>query len=181
MPRTAVATPLVEPTLERRRHDRIEAVPRAIADEAGRPARPYRCIDTLAMMERRGSITAEMRQAGEDFRNVFALAHHHRLHGMDYDRLRLPHGGRSGPHREQADGARVEDAKKAVWRQIQLVGGIASPAGSCLWHVVGAEQSIKQWAIEQGWNGRRISQEAASGILIAALGALAGQQYGRAT
>jgi hypothetical protein len=33
-------------------------------------------------------------------------------------------------------------------------------------------RSLKEWALEQGWNGRRVSQEAASGILIAALGAL---------
>jgi hypothetical protein len=38
--------------------------------------------------------------------------------------------------------------------------------------VVGWQQSLKEWAIEQGWNGRRVSQEAASGILIASLGTL---------
>jgi hypothetical protein len=38
--------------------------------------------------------------------------------------------------------------------------------------VLGWERSLKEWALEQGWNGRRVSQEAASGILIAALGAL---------
>jgi hypothetical protein len=59
-----------------------------------------------------------------------------------------------------------------VWRAIQAVGGIASPAGSCLWHVLGWQKSLKEWAIEQGWSGRRVSPEAASGILIAALGAL---------
>ena len=59
-----------------------------------------------------------------------------------------------------------------VWHAIRAVGGIASPAGSCLWHVVGWERSLKEWALEQGWSGRRVSQEAASGILIAALGAL---------
>ena len=57
-------------------------------------------------------------------------------------------------------------------RAIRAVGGLGSPAGSCLWHVVGWEQSLKEWALGQGWNGRRVSQEAASGILIAALGAL---------
>jgi hypothetical protein len=31
---------------------------------------------------------------------------------------------------------------------------------------------LKEWALEQGWSGRRVSQEAASGILVAALGAL---------
>ena len=66
-----------------------------------------------------------------------------------------------------------EAARSAVWRAIQAVGGIASPAGSCLWHVLGWERSLKEWAQEQGWAGRRVSQEAASGILVAALGALA--------
>jgi hypothetical protein len=32
--------------------------------------------------------------------------------------------------------------------------------------------TLKQWALEQGWSGRRVSEEAASGILIAALGTL---------
>ncbi len=66
----------------------------------------------------------------------------------------------------------MEAARTAVWRAIRALGGIASPAGSCLWHVVGWERSLKEWALEQGWAGRRVSQEAASGILIAALGAL---------
>ena len=34
------------------------------------------------------------------------------------------------------------------------------------------ERSLKEWALQQGWSGRRVSQAAASGILIAALGAL---------
>ena len=59
-----------------------------------------------------------------------------------------------------------------MWRAIQSVGGIASPAGSCLWHVLGWERSLKEWALEQGWSGRRVSQESASGILVAGLGAL---------
>jgi hypothetical protein len=67
---------------------------------------------------------------------------------------------------------RVENARQHVWRAIVAVGGPSSPGGSCLWHVVGWECSLKEWAFEQGWNGRRVSQEAASGILIAALGAL---------
>jgi hypothetical protein len=41
-----------------------------------------------------------------------------------------------------------------------------------LWHVLGWERSLKEWALEQGWSGRRVSQETASGILIAALGVL---------
>jgi Domain of unknown function (DUF6456) len=120
-------------------------------------------------MERRGSITGGMRQAGEDFRARFAVAQLDPLRAPDWSRLR-----ERGASRFKADepGMRIERARQMIWRAIQAVGGPVSPAGSCLWHVVGWEQSLKEWALEQGWSGRRVSQETASGILIAALGAL---------
>ena len=160
----------VMPTPERSNHGIVERLERPIADESGHPARPYRAVDTLGAMERRGSITAGMRQAGEDFRTRFAIAQLDPLRAPDLSRPR-----ESGPSRfAAADGpsSRIEGARADVWRAILAAGGIASPAGSCLWHVVGWEQSLKEWALGQGWNGRRVSQEAASGILIAALGAL---------
>jgi hypothetical protein len=156
------------PTRERRGHGPIERLARSIADEAGRPARPYRAVDTLSLMERRGSITAAMRQAGEDFHARFATARLDPLHARDW---RRPCGG-GAPRFDGEAGGRIEAARRAVWRAILAAGGIGSPAGSCLWHVVGWQCSLKEWALEQGWNGRRVSQEAASGILIAALGAL---------
>jgi len=157
------------PTPERRSRGIVELVERPIADESGRPSRPYRAVDTLAVMERRGSITGGMRQAGEDFRARFAVAQLDPLRAPDLSRPR-----ERGASRFKADepGMRIEGAREAVWRAIQAVGGSGSPAGSCLWHVVGSEQSLKEWALEQGWSGRRVSQETASGILIAALGAL---------
>ena len=72
---------------ERLQHGPIELVPVIIADSAGRPARPYRAIDTLTIMERRGSITAGMRQAGEDFRRRFAAAQLDPLRALDVSRL----------------------------------------------------------------------------------------------
>jgi hypothetical protein len=116
------------------------------------------------------------RQAGEDFRARFALAQLDPLRALDLSRLRLGERGL----RPDNDGPalRIEAARTAVWRAIQAVGGIASPAGSCLWHVLGWERSLKEWAQEQGWSGRRVSQESASGILVAALGALEAH-YGR--
>ena len=148
---------------ERLRHGPIERLDRAIADAQGNPSRPYRALDTLAIMERRGSITAGMRQAGEDFRARFATAQLDPLRALDLSQLRL--GERRSRRGEEGPGLRIEAARDAVWRAIQAVGGIASPAGSCVWHVVGWERSLKAWALEQGWNGRRVSQEAASGIL----------------
>ena len=160
----------VAPTPERRNHGIVERLERPIADESGRPARPYRAVDTLAVMERRGSITAGMRQAGEDFRARFATAQLDPLRAPDWSRLRV--GISSRFRAGDGPGLRIESARDVVWRPILAVGGIGSPAGSCLWHVVGWERSLKEWALEQGWSGRRVSQEAASGILIAALGAL---------
>ena len=160
----------VPPTPERRNHGVVERLERPIADERGRPARPYRAVDTLATMERRGSITSGMRQAGEDFRGRFATAQLDPLRTPDWSRLR--NGGTARFGAADEPGLRIEAARDAVWRAVLAVGGLGSPAGSCLWHVVGWERSLKEWALEQGWNGRRVSQEAASGILIAALGAL---------
>ena len=140
------------------------------ADESGRPSRPYRAVDTLAAMERRGSITTGMRQAGEDFRACFAVAQLDPLRAPDLSRPR--DSGASRFRTADGPGSRIEGAREAVWRAILTAGGIGSPAGSCLWHVVGWERSLKEWALEQGWSGRRVSQEASSGILIAALGAL---------
>jgi hypothetical protein len=170
-PRSAITGPADSgPTPERRQHGAIERLERAIGDAAGHPSRPYRAVDTLAIMQRRGSITAGMRQAGEDFRARFAVAQLDPLRALDLSHLRL--GERSVRPAGDGPGLRIERARAAVWRTVQAVGGIASPAGSCLWHVIGWERSLKEWALERGWSGRRVSQEAASGILIAALGAL---------
>jgi hypothetical protein len=160
----------VTPTPERHRHDLVEQLERPIADYSGRPARPYRAVDTLATMERRGSITPGMRQAGEDFRVRFATAQLDPLRAFDLSRPRTGNRSRSGAGEEP--GLRIENARAAVWRAILAVGGLGSAGGSCVWHVLGWERSLKEWALEQGWSGRRVSQEAASGILIAALGTL---------
>ena len=158
------------PTPERSKHGLIERIEEAISDTSGRPGRPYRFVDTLAVMERRGSITAGMRQAGEDFRNRFAIAQLDPLRAFDISRPRI--GDRAGFRSTGGPGSRIEDARKLVWNAIVAVGGLGSAGGSCIWHVVGWQQSLKEWALEQGWNGRRVSQEAASGILIASLGTL---------
>ena len=164
------ATAGLGPTPERQRHGPVERLAQPIADATGHPARPYRAVDTLAVMERRGSITAAMRQAGEDFRARFAVAQLDPLRALNLTHLRV---AETGPRPDKdAPGPRIEAARRSVWTAIQALGGMASPAGSCLWHVLGWELPVKEWALQQGWSGRRISQETASGVLIAALGAL---------
>jgi hypothetical protein len=55
-----------------------------------------------------------------------------------------------------------------------VLGGLGSPAGDCVWHVVGLQCSIREWAMRKGWGGKPIGEKQAQGILIAALGVLAG-------
>ena len=155
----------VAPTPERWARREVEALPQTIADEEGRPSRPYRAIDTLALMARKGTISAAMRQAGEDFRALFARACLDPLRAADLNRV--PQGPRALPLT-----LRQAEARNRVAQAMRALGGMASPAGSCIWHVVGCEWSIKDWALRQGWGGRPLSQEAASGVLVGALGVL---------
>jgi hypothetical protein len=155
----------IAPTPERWRKGDIEVLPQAIADEAGRPARPYRHVDTLQMMQRKGTITPPMRQAGEDFHALFVRAALEPLRAADLNRM--PRGAQSHDISETQ-----HEARKKLWRALAAVGGIASPAGSCLWHVVGCEWTVKDWALREGWGGRPISQEQAAGVLVAGLGVL---------
>jgi hypothetical protein len=126
-----------------------------------------RAVDTLRIMEKRGSITTSMLAAGEAFRQRFMMAQLDPLRAVDW--ARMASGGYRG---QDCINLGAEKARRFVWRALQAVGGVASPAGSVLWHCVGWEISLKEWALGQGWNGRRVSQESASGILIAALGTL---------
>ncbi|MDE2229434.1 MAG: hypothetical protein KGL11_10395 [Alphaproteobacteria bacterium] len=153
------------PTPERWAKGDLAPLPRAIADEHGRPSRPYRAEDTLARMQRLGTISAEMRQAGDDFHALFALAHLDPLGAPDLRRVRQG-------VREQHVSARAEDARRKVWTALKALGGPASPSGSCVWHVVGCGWTLKEWSLRAGWSGRALTPETASGILIGALGVL---------
>ena len=159
------------PSIERKRQakqagGKIERVTgRELIDANGNVATPYRLVDTLDLMRRRGTITPEMHAAGSDFREAFAIAQLDTLRAADMARL-------GGGANHQSLGARIEAARRRVWRDIRNAGGIASPGGSCLWHVLGWGQSLNEWAKTQGWAGRYVAPKAAGGILIAALGVL---------
>jgi len=72
------------------------------------------------------------------------------------------------------------DARRRVGEALDALGGLGSPAGNCVWHVVGLQRSIREWAMRQGWGGRPVRFEQAQGILVAALGVLAWNYgYGR--
>jgi hypothetical protein len=81
--------------------------------------------------------------------------------------MRLPGGGPSDLTEAQVD------ARRRIGKALDALGGLDSPAGSCVWHVVGLQRSTREWALRQGWGGRPVRVEQAQGILVAALGMLA--------
>jgi len=84
--------------------------------------------------------------------------------------LRVPGTGRESELNE-----RQLHARRRVHKAMAALGGISSPAGSCVWHVVGLQRSVREWAIRQGWGGRPVRRDQAQGILVAGLGMLAAQ------
>jgi hypothetical protein len=78
-----------------------------------------------------------------------------------------------GTGREPELNERQLDARRRVHQSLEALGGLSSPAGSCVWHVVGLQRSVREWAVREGWRGRPVRQEQAKGILVGALGVLA--------
>jgi hypothetical protein len=143
-------------------------------DPDGRIVVHHRTVDTLGRMLRAGTITEEMHDAARDFEASFIIAQLETLRALPI--LRVP-----GTGREPDLSERQLHAKRRVHEAMQALGGLSSPAGSCVWHVVGLQRSVREWAMRQGWGGRPVRQEQAQGILVAALGMLAAHVgYGEA-
>jgi hypothetical protein len=134
-------------------------------DPDGRIVVHHRTVDTLGKMLRAGTITQEMHDAAKDFQADFIIANLDPLRAIPI--LRVP-----GTGCEPELNERQLDARRRVHEAMQALGGISSPAGSCVWHVLGLQRSVREWAIRQGWRGRPVRQEQAQGILVAALGML---------
>jgi hypothetical protein len=135
-------------------------------DPDGRIVVHHRTVDTLGKMLRSGTITPEMHDAAKDFQAAFIVANLDPLRALPI--LRVPGTGRDPDLNE-----RQLHARDRVHKALEALGGISSPAGSCVWHVVGLQRSVREWAMRQGWGGRPIRQEQAQGVLVAALGVLA--------
>ena len=140
-------------------------------DDDQKPVDHYRTVDTLALMLRNGSITGAMHDAGQQFSQDFARAF---ASGVASSRLDgLPAGTTPGQMMVEKNAG----AARAVRDALDAVGGSGSPAGSALWFVAGLGMSIRDWALRDGWNGKRVEKNEAKGILVAALGVLA-RYYG---
>jgi hypothetical protein len=135
-------------------------------DPDGRIVVHHRTVGTLGKMLKAGTISPEMYDVARDLQADFILANLDPLRALPV--LRVP-----GTRREPELTDHQIDARDRVHSALQALGGISSPAGSCVWHVVGLQRSVREWAIRQGWGGRPVRQEQAKGILVAALGMLA--------
>jgi hypothetical protein len=126
----------------------------------------HRTVDTLGKMLRSGTITQEMHDAAKDFQAAFIVASLDSIRALPI--LRVPGTGREPDLNE-----RQLHARRRVHKTLQALGGISSPAGSCVWHVVGLQRSVREWAMRQGWGGRPLHVQQAQGIGLAALDLLA--------
>ena len=162
--RQRTSAPSAAHPIVRRKGDLL--IPVYEADPQGRPVVHHRVVDTIGRMLRNASISREMHDAARDFAATFTIAQFDTITCMSFD-----HQPGSG---NAADLTHVQlDARRRVARAIDALGGFGSPAGGCVWHVVGLQCSIREWAMRQGWGGRPIGEKQAHGILVAALGMLA--------
>jgi hypothetical protein len=163
------ATPredLAKPSKWRLQHGGFSAPIREADPDTGTPVEHRRAVDTLGMMLANGTITPQMHEAGAIFRTLFRSA---ALDGLRASQLlRLPGGGGDPLTERQAS------ARARVAAALDALGGHDSAAGSCAWHVVGLEMSVREWAQRQGWGGRPVAPPQAQGMLVATLSVLAG-------
>lgn len=159
------AADVIAPTPERAQHDPVERIGKQILDADGNIGNPFRTVDVLAIMLRRGTITALMEKAGRQFRDDFDLGC---LYGIRAAQLVRIGSGSSG----DAMAVSQQSARDRVHDAMAIAGGRTSPAGSCMWHILGEGMHVEEWAKAEGWKGRPLMRETASGILIAALGML---------
>ena len=120
----------------------------------------------LQRLERNGSITAAQRQAGEQFHSLFHSAACDPLQATDPTRT-----NRAGP-KAVAQPLGSLWAKTELDRALDALGGLASPAGACAWHVLGYDCSMQNFAARQSWRGNPVRPEVAKGVLIGCLGTL---------
>lgn len=156
---------LSKPSKWRLQHGGFEGPIRTADPETGNPVAHRRAVDTLRAMLANGTITEAMHDAGAIFRAQFRAA---ALDTVRISSLIRISGATGDPLTE-----RNVDARRKVAAALDALGSQDSAAGSCVWHVLGCEASVREWATRQGWGGKLVGHSQAQGILVAALGVLA--------
>ena len=156
---------LSKPSKWRLQHGGFSEPIRTADPETGTPVQHRRAVDTLGQMLLNGTITPQMHEAGCIFRTLFRSAALDGIATTQFVRL----GGATA----DTMSVRQVDARRRVAGAMDAMGGHGSPAGSCVWFVVGLEMSVREWAARQGWSGKPVPQPIAGGMLVAGLGILA--------
>ena len=151
------------PNKFREQHEDIVRSKLQIRDSNDAIGAPWVVKGLLARLEASKAIGAPERLAGEHFRDEFARAGLDPLRALDMGKLP------GGSHPGHCGNVR---AQQRVWEALKALGGISSPMGSCAWFVLGCENSVREWAMREGWNGKPLNQQRAAGLLIGALGVL---------
>jgi hypothetical protein len=73
----------------------------------------------------------------------------------------------------------INNARDKIAKQVFLLGGYGSYSGSCAWHVLGLEMTLKVWATSRAWDIRPIGPNEARGVLTTALAVLTADSYRR--
>jgi hypothetical protein len=160
------------PPPERRQHDPVALVEER--DPDGWPVRHCRTVDTIGRLVRTGLARPEWAVAADRFRRDYRLAAFDPLSANDLGRAR-------GAGGQGAIMDKVEDARQRLHDAVAGMGGLSAPAGSIVWHVIGAELTLKDWSLRQGWCGRPLRHEVATGLLNIMLGSLGAAWTGGVT
>lgn len=136
----------------------------AEGDPDSRPVAHHRVVDTIGMLERNATITPEMALAAQAFARDFRAAH---FAGVRTSSLLRVDNSR---HTDAPPGG--EAARRRVLRDIEALGGAGAPGAQAVWHVVGLEESLREWSHSETWQGRPVRYYAAQGVLVAALAIL---------
>ncbi len=156
---------LSKPSAWRRQHGDFDPPSFDTDPDTGTVVVHHRAVDTLGQMLSNGTITQEMHDAGAMFRALFRSA---ALDNMARSPLvRLP--GRTADRLSEHN----VDARRKIAAALDVLGGHDGAAGSCAWHVLGLETSVREWAMRQGWHGRLVHPAQAQGMLTATLSVLA--------
>ncbi|MBF0131044.1 MAG: hypothetical protein HQL75_00445 [Magnetococcales bacterium] len=122
-----------------------------------------RIQDVLEILYRKGKINHAQYNAGRQFQDHFTIAMLDQISAVDLNRAPTGH---------ERNWDLVEMAQKHVSRTMDYLGGVDSPAGHAVWHILGLGDQLEKYT-----NSRNvIDYHFTFGVLSAALGML-GKRY----
>ena len=138
-------------------------VPGAVdEDGSGRVVKAPTVAQTQDILSRSRLITGPELATAREFQALFQQCCFGDIRAANLERV----GGGSRPMVIDL----VEDRRDMINRLFRLMGGMYSPMGSILFHVVGMEASIVAWCARQASDGKRQwSPDKATGLLAAAI------------